>query len=373
MFMDGLIRTLREIGFKVELRFSVSASDYRAARGPMRRAVLRARMYLEFPVRLGWACRRSGHAEIHVVATNPFFAPWVAVMCTKGSSSVVHLVYDVFPRALVVAGRLDEQAITTRAIRRIVRQIFDRATINVFLGERLRRYAERDFGSISRSRIIPVGADAKPFLHSAPEVPPAGTPIDVLYCGNLGAMHDVETLVAAIRTIEKRSRPPALTLTFHTSGSLYRSFKVRTMAISERVATWLHLSEPLADKAWVARMAGAHVALVTMKAGSECVVMPSKTYSALAAGQAILAVCPVDSDLAEIVVRYDCGWVVAPGSTDELVRVFDEIASRPDLVQRKRENAFRAGQLDYSELAVGKLWGELFDGLSDLSAARTSS
>lgn len=363
MFMDGLLRTLREKGFSVEHRFAVSASAYRAARGPLRRAILRWRMYLEFPIRLGWACLWSGRSEVHVVTTNPFFAPWVALLSAGRGSTVVHLVYDLFPNALIVAGRLREGAITTRLIRRLVRQILDRATVNVFLGESLRRHAEAAFGPISRTWIIAVGSDATPFASRAPEIPRAGTTIDVLYCGNLGAMHDVDTLIAAVRIIDERQHSPDLTLTFHASGSVYPSFKIRAMAISDRVCTWLRLDEPLADETWVERMARAHVALVTMKAGAERIVMPSKTYSALAAGQAILAVCPVDSDLAEIVLRYDCGWVVAPGGTDDLVRVLDEIASRPDVVQRKRENAFRAGQLDYSDAAVGNTWRALLDTL----------
>lgn len=363
MFMDGLLRNLRGNGFSVEHRFAVSANAYRAARGPLRRAILRCRMYLEFPIRLGWACLWSERSEVHVVTTNPFFAPWIALVSARRGSSVVHLVYDLFPNALIVGGRLREGAVTTRLIRRLVRQTLDGATVNVFLGESLRRHAEETFGPILRARVIAVGSDATPFASHAPEMPPAGTTIDILYCGNLGAMHDVDTLIAAVRIIDERQRSPELTLTFHASGPVYPAFKTRAMAISGRVNTWLRLHAPLADQPWVERMARAHVALVTMKIGAERIVMPSKTYSALAAGQAILAVCPVDSDLAEIVLQHDCGWVVAPGGTDDLVRALDEIASRPDIVQRKRENAFRAGQLDYSEAVVANTWRTLLDAL----------
>jgi colanic acid biosynthesis glycosyl transferase WcaI len=363
MFMGGLLRALRENGVSVEHRFAVSASAYRAARGPARRAILRCRMYLEFPIRLSWSCLWSGRSEVHVVTTNPFFAPWVALLSARRGSSVVHLVYDLYPGALIVGGRLREGAIGTRLIRRVVRQILDRATANVFLAEGLRRHAESVFGPIPRTWVIAVGSDANAFASHSPETLRAGTPIDVLYCGNLGAMHDVDTLLGAVRIVEGRRHSPELTLTFHASGSVYPSFKIRAMAISSRVRTWLRFDEPLADQTWVERMARAHVALVTMKAGAERIVMPSKVYSALAAGQAILAVCPRDSDLAELVLRYDCGWIVAPGCTDDLVRVLDEIASRPDVVQRKRENAFRAGQLDYCEAAIGKAWQTLFDTL----------
>jgi glycosyltransferase involved in cell wall biosynthesis len=92
--------------------------------------------------------------------------------------------------------------------------------------------------------------------------------------------------------------------------------------------------------------------------------MPSKTYSAMAAGQAILAICPRDSDLADIVRAEECGWIVAPGRPQDLRGVLAEIASRRDLLQQKRVNAFAAGQGKFSEVAVGKEWIGLLEELT---------
>lgn len=362
MFLDSLLRSLRENGLEVEHRFAVSEASYRGSRGAARRAILRLRMYVEFPLRLAWACFRAKSSDVQVVTTNPFFAPWIATIFAGRRSNVVHLVYDLFPDALVVAGGLREEALMTRLARSLVRTTFHRAAVNVFLGHSLRRHAEHAFGPIPRIRIIPVGSDATPFAGSAPEILPADTPIDALYCGNLGTMHDVDAVIGAIRVIDERQRAPELSLSFHASGPAYPAFRERAMGVSDRVSTWLQLGAPLSDRAWVERMARAHVALITMKAGAERVVMPSKTYSALAAGQAIVAVCPHGSDLAELVIRHDCGWVVAPGDSDDLVRVLDEIVASPSIVHRKRVNAFRAGQVNYSGSAVGEAWRNLLIG-----------
>lgn len=364
-FMEGLLQRLRHDGFAARQRFAVRAESYRAAQGPIRRGLLRWRMYCEFPLRVGLACLFSRRSDVHIVTTNPFFAPWVAVRSAVRRPVVIHLVYDLFPDALIVARRLRHDARSAASIRWLVRDVFDRATANVFLGDTLQRYAERTFGSISHTRVIPVGADAVPFERLAPSMPPSGTSIDVLYCGNLGAMHDVDTLIAAAESATKRGRAPGVTITFHASGTSYQALKARAASMRAGVPAWLHFEGPLADPRWVKRMARAHVALVTMKPGSERVVMPSKTYSALAAGQAVLAVCAARSDLAEVIVRYECGWVVAPGDSDGLVQALDEIAARPDILQRKRENAFRAGQEVFSEAAIGALWRELITTLME--------
>jgi hypothetical protein len=65
-------------------------------------------------------------------------------------------------------------------------------------------------------------------------------------------------------------------------------------------------------------MRTADVALVAIARGAEDVMMPSKTYSAMVTGQAILAVCPLASDLAETALGNDCGWVVEPGDVEGL-------------------------------------------------------
>ena len=77
-------------------------------------------------------------------------------------------------------------------------------------------------------------------------------------------------------------------------------------------------------------MESADVALVTMVPGSETVVMPSKTYSAMMAGQAILAIAPEDSDLVDLIKAAECGWWVAPGAVAGLAAALDQISADPE-------------------------------------------
>lgn len=87
-------------------------------------------------------------------------------------------------------------------------------------------------------------------------------------------------------------------------------------------------------------MESADVALVTMSPGSETVVMPSKTYSAMMAGQAILAIAPENSDLVDLIKTVDCGWWLEPGDVAGIEAALKVIDSDPELLLYKRENAF---------------------------------
>jgi len=58
-----------------------------------------------------------------------------------------------------------------------------------------------------------------------------------------------------------------------------------------------------------------------MTPGAEQVVMPSKTYSAMMVGQAILAIALVESDLVDLIKTAGCGWCVEPGGL-KVARLF---------------------------------------------------
>jgi glycosyltransferase involved in cell wall biosynthesis len=236
-----------------------------------------------------------------------------------------------------------------------VRATFDRAALNVFLGERLRSYAEAQFGPISRSVVILVGCDARPFAGVPPVSRAVGEPVRALYCGNLGRMHDVDTIFGALHA----GLPETLELNFRGNGAGFRLLEdaMRTRNFGGRISIGGNLKE----SDWIEAMCASDVALVTMKPGAEGVVMPSKTYSALAAGQAVVAICPDASDLADTIRKHDCGWVVAPGDVEKLGKLFVEIVNRPDELLRRRQNAWRAGQQVFDQRVLAGAWNAVFE------------
>jgi hypothetical protein len=176
----------------------------------------------------------------------------------------------------------------------------------------------------------------------------------ILYAGQMGSMHDVETLLVAWTGPAETG----VTWAFHASGAGYA--RLRQGAAGPAGVTW---GAALPDSAWQQAMKQAHVAFVTIAPGAERVVMPSKTYSALVAGQAILAVCRRSSDLADLIHRHDCGWVVEPGDSAGLRQAIRRIAHDPAGLWVKRKNSFAAGHRYYDMTAIAAGWMKLFEEL----------
>ncbi len=354
-FGRALAAELTQRGLATEHRFERTQREYWAARGRITRWRLRAAAYGIYPLRLLGHFVRAEPGLVGVVCTNTFYAPTVALAASPRSTPIVHWVLDLFPDVLTVAGKLRRGGLGDRALRSMVRWTFQRAAANVFLGEHLRRYAEVQFGEVPRSVVIPVGADGAPFRGTPPQ--PSTGPARILYSGNLGRMHDIDTVAAVLRN--RPLSPSGAQFHFRGNGAGFRELQTKIGGLGAKPRDGVVFGDNLPEAQWREAMLAADIALVTMKRGAEGLVMPSKTYSALVAGQAILAICPSQSDLADTVRRHQCGWVVEPGDTGGLSRALDEIEANPAAVLEKRRSAYAAGHSTYDQPVIAAQWERL--------------
>ena len=132
---------------------------------------------------------------------------------------------------------------------------------------------------------------------------------------------------------------------------------------------------------WREKIRDFHVGLVTLKPGGAIVCLPSKAYSMMAGGLAILAICPKWSDLAKMIEDNDVGWVISNSPYDEMPSFADpeyfkkieekrdaetvakefhqqveEILSNPEELDRKRKNASRVMRSTFGKEELGQRW-----------------
>ena len=269
---------------------------------------------------------------------------------------MVHLVYDLFPEAMIHSGKWTEGILRVKVVRWITKQTLKRARTNVFLGQRLKDYVESIHGQVENAAIIPIGADQALFLESPVErrnLNSQSSPT-ILYCGNFGNMHDSVTLFDYWKRSDKQGC--SLQWVFHCSGPKRVELESVLSELPADFIKQIQLGGGLDQAAWIATMESADVALVTMVPGSETVVMPSKTYSAMMAGQAILAIAPEDSDLIDLIKTANCGWFVEPGDIDGLTRVVEAIYTDPEGLLKKRQNAYLYAQAHLGQDTLVNDW-----------------
>lgn len=357
-FWTAWLAELEKAGFEVEEVSAVSNNAYRSACGAWARLTLRFQMY----VGMLFCLLRSGvfapKGSVLIVTTNPFYAPWFLATFAGQRCRVISLVYDLYPESLVAAGKIEPGGIVARLLSALTRAALARSHATVFLGARIRQYVLERYGVVAKTEVIPVGADCTAFAY----VPDFGAnnPIEILYCGNIGMLHETETLVHTLLDLDESERN-RFRFCFSASGSDMHDL---CKSVEEHgLSRWFTFSGPLDHERWQEAMVSAPVGLVLLKDSAAVSALPSKVYSAMAAGQAILAICPNRSDLGAVVRDHNCGWVIEPGDTAALAETLRQIARDTEHIGEKRKNAYRASRERFCMPVVTRRWTDLIDSL----------
>ncbi len=215
------------------------------------------------------------------------------------------------------------------------------------LGECMRARLIRRGIPAARIQIVHNWADGRQIY---PLPFPDFTPLRILYSGNLGLAHDVETILAAICHFQSDRR-----FHFDFSGAGVQRSALERLCLRQRLA---HVSfsgyrphDHLTDS-----LGACHIGLVTQKPATLGSVVPSKTYGLMAAGRPILYIGPREATPACIIDRFCCGWQIDPGDTATLLALLDRLAANPKSICEAGARGRQAFLQHYDRpLGVGRI------------------
>ncbi len=296
-----------------------------------------------------------------VPTTNPFFLPaWMVVSRPLHGKRVVPLVYDLYPDAVEAAGLGRPRGLAARFMEGLNRWWIGRADGVVFIGERMAEHAEERYGRPARRTVIETGADgaeldpAQRFDGDAPWGAWLGGRTLFSYVGNLGHVHDWETLPGALDALD----PAEDAVLVAASGPGLSRWRE---AMATYAGELVRFEPPLPDAEWVRLMVRSDVALVTLRPEARRTCVPSKALSAMAAGCALLAIAPSDSDLGELVERHGCGLRVDPGDVEGLRAAFQYLRRHPEVRRAMQRAAREAALVRYDMPALAERWARFLD------------
>lgn len=168
----------------------------------------------------------------------------------------------------------------------------------------------------------------------------------LLYSGNLGLAHDLDTLAGALLNLKDDTRFQFLfvggggrksELAAYVETHQLRNVLLRPYVERENLGTSL---------------AAGDIGLVTQR--EECCgsVVPSKVYGLLAAGRPILFVGPRNATPARIIEKFHCGWHIRCGDVSGLTQLLLRLAVSPDEVALAGRHA-RQALLEHFDLPIG--------------------
>jgi colanic acid biosynthesis glycosyl transferase WcaI len=179
----------------------------------------------------------------------------------------------------------------------------------------------------------------------------------VLYAGNMGLTHGLETIINAANLLRDR---PDVKFVFVGEGA----GKERAVRQAEHLGLSNVLFLPYQSRARLPELlASADVSLVSLQEGFGGDSLPSKTFSILASGRPVIASVDPGSDTWNLVVRSGAGLCVPPGDPQALMDAVVRLANDKELRQacsvQGRDYAVTHHSPDSAALAFEELFADV--------------
>lgn len=326
-------------------RLQVIKAPYYDRSSKIWKAISWARYTIGASFRIATA-RRSDY--LLIVSNPPILALWLWMITWVRNLRYGMLVYDIYPDVVVQAGILKPNNPFVRLWAAMNRRVYRNATVIVTLGQRMAGVLERQIGPTPPVHVVPPWVETRDILPvPRSENPLLGrlVPADkriVLYAGNMGTSHDIESVVEAAEQLQSRDDIQFLLV---GGGVKYRwaeSYVAQHQLANVKVAPYVPESD------FPALLGLADVSIATQEAGLENVMVPSKTVFYLAAGSALLVISNRPSELSDIVDSATIGAVVPPGHPTQLAAELVKLLSDPAALTQMQSNARELAVNQYS-------------------------
>lgn len=291
-----------------------------------------------------------------VLSSNPpFLFPLISALRFLFGKELYLIVYDLYPEALINFGYFGKNSSVVKIWRKLNRRLFQGSaaifTISSSLANGVGSYLMP--GDNSKIYNIPVWGDGHSINPVARtenlfiEKHSLSGYFVVQYSGNFGLTHDIEVILEAALKLRDDSDVRFLMIGEGAKQGLIKEYIDEHQLKNILLLPW----QPVADLAY--SLSSADLGVITLSKNAEAVSLPSKTFSYMKAGVALLAVAGENSELAKIVNKYDCGLVCYSGL--DLAAAVIKLKNDKVLLDRMSENALKASD-DFTSINAHKFY-----------------
>ena len=332
------------------------------------RFAARAANYVSYAAAATVASFDIGRPDVVVSLTDPPIVGLTALWAARRAGArFVFLCEDVFPEGASLIEDFQSRTVNA-SLDRVNRYLLRHADAVVALGDRMRRRLVEEKGADPRRvHVIHNWADCEAITPGAKDNPFSrahglADRFVVMHSGNVGLSQNLDVLVAAADRLRGKDR---LTIAIVGDGAKREAL---ARACAERRLDNVRFF-PYQPKALLHdSFAAADAFLVSLKAGLEGFIVPSKLYGILAAGRAYVAATDPSCEPAAIAVKERCGVVAAPGDPDALARAIAALYDDPQATRAMGERA-RGAAFQFDRRAAVRAYHGLFSRVASREGA----
>ncbi len=299
--------------------------------------------------------KNTRHNDVFLLTSAPPFlsiAGYLAHLFCK--FPYVCLIYDLYPDIAIALGVVSENHWLAKFWRAINRKIWQKSKAIIVLSPAMKQRVidicpeVADKVSVIHSwgdpqLIVPIAKENNWFAKQHNLV----SKFTVLYSGNMGRCHDLDTILAAAQQL----RTEDIQFVCIGGGPKRQSF-IQDVA---RLGLENFLFLPYQEKSVLPySLTACDLSLVSVESGLESLVAPSKLYPALAAGKPVAVICQENSYLTELVNDGQFGTTIRNGDSEGLAAFILKLKSDRQLAEKMGQASRKYLELNFTPEIIAK-------------------
>ncbi|MEH2392629.1 MAG: glycosyltransferase family 4 protein [Nostoc sp.] len=262
-----------------------------------------------------------------LIASNPPYAGILGTIFKIVRGGKYHfLLQDIFPESAVMSGIIQQNSFLFIFFKKLIYLTYKYADNIIVLSTSMQCFLENKYPEFKEKikvienwaveDIIICDKQANNFAqqYNLDKV------FTVLYSGNLGRLHDIQTIAEAANILKNTP----IQFVFIGNGAKTKVLKQaiqsnklkNILLLPYQPREILHLSLTACD-----------LSLVSLIPGAESIVAPSKLYGMLAAGRGIIAITSANSYIDQLLTNSGCGINTPPNNPQHLANLINELAN----------------------------------------------
>ncbi len=247
---------------------------------------------------------------IITMSTPPYLALLGVFLKKLKRTRLVFWLQDVYPDLAVGFGVIHSKSWITKILQAISNYIYHQSDAIIAIGKSMMQHLINKGVSEKKIILIDNWADPKDF----DIIPGILNPIRqkfnlenkfvIVYSGNMGVVHDFELVKQAMLRYKENSD-----FAFLFIGEGKKKLELIAYCQEKEIHNVFFLPYQPREMIRFSMRAG-DVALITQEKRTIGLVVPSKFYGSIAAGRPILAVAPIQSELGQMIQKYQCGLCI---------------------------------------------------------------
>jgi glycosyltransferase involved in cell wall biosynthesis len=282
------------------------------------------------------------------VVSNPPYAGIVGIIFKfiRGGD-YYFLLQDIFPESAAMSGIIKQNSILYKLFNKLIYLTYKYSENIIVLSTSMQEFLEKKYPDLKpKIKVIENWAieDIPPVSKSEnlfSQQYQLNDVFTVLYSGNLGRLHDIETITEAAKILKDEP----IKFVFIGDGA---KTKIVKQAIDNYQLKNILLLPYQPRELLPLSLTACDISLVSLIPGAESIVAPSKLYGMLAAGRGIISISVPNSYIDRLLTDSGCGINVSPDNPQQLADIILQLASDNQKVKSMGEIARQLYENQYT-------------------------